>query len=134
MLCGIDRPGAAAPFWALGRAAIKSNPAHSGCSASSPIRSQAIRVPVAWTFYCSSKLSNKSPPSVIASGESCVEASTAERHRRQNGAVVTRLAGIFVLGVTTGALFFAPGSTPLSTAANGTAALAFLSAPLHETP
>jgi hypothetical protein len=49
-----------------------------------------------------------------------------------NGVMITMLAGIFILGVTTGALLHAPGSTP--TAGDGTAALAFLSAPLHETP
>jgi hypothetical protein len=48
-----------------------------------------------------------------------------------NGVMITM---IFILGVTTGALFFAPGSTPPPTAGNGTAALAFLSVPLHETP
>jgi hypothetical protein len=51
-----------------------------------------------------------------------------------NGVMITMLAGIFILGVTTGALFFAPGSAPLPTASNGTAALAFLSVPLNETP
>jgi hypothetical protein len=48
------------------------------------------------------------------------------------GVMITMLAGIFILGVTTGALLHAPASTP--TAGDGAAALAFLSAPLHETP
>jgi hypothetical protein len=49
-----------------------------------------------------------------------------------NGVMITMLAGIFILGVTTGALLQAPASTP--TASDGAAALAFLSSPLHETP
>jgi hypothetical protein len=51
-----------------------------------------------------------------------------------NGVMITMAAGIFILGVTTGALLHAPTSTPIPTAGDGTAALAFLSAPLHETP
>jgi len=52
-----------------------------------------------------------------------------------NGVMITMLAAIFILGVTTGALFFAPGSTPLATAGDGTAALAFFQiGPHHETP
>jgi hypothetical protein len=46
--------------------------------------------------------------------------------------MITMLAGIFILGVTTGALLHAPASTP--TTGDGAAALAFLSFPLHETP
>jgi hypothetical protein len=49
-----------------------------------------------------------------------------------NGVMITMLAGIFILGVTTGALLHAPASTP--TAGDGAAVLAFLSVPLHETP
>ena len=49
-----------------------------------------------------------------------------------NSVVVGMLAGIFILGVTTGALLHAPSSAP--TAGDGTAALAFLSTPLHEMP
>jgi hypothetical protein len=48
-----------------------------------------------------------------------------------NGVMITMLAGIFILGVTTGALLQTPTSTP--TARDG-AAFAFLSSPLHETP
>jgi hypothetical protein len=52
-----------------------------------------------------------------------------------NGIVVAMLVGILILGVTTGALLFAPGSTPVQTAGDGTAALAFfLDGPRHETP
>jgi hypothetical protein len=49
-----------------------------------------------------------------------------------NAVVVGMLAGIFILGLTTGALVFAPA--PLPTADDAAAGLAFLSAPLHETP
>jgi hypothetical protein len=41
-----------------------------------------------------------------------------------NGVVVLMLMGIFILGLTTGAVL-APGSTPLPTAGDGTAALVF---------
>jgi hypothetical protein len=52
-----------------------------------------------------------------------------------DGVMLTVLASIFILGVTTGALCFAPGSTLLPTAGDGTAALAFFqSGPGHETP
>ena len=49
-----------------------------------------------------------------------------------NGVMVTMLAGIFIRGVTIGALFSAPGGALLPTA--GTEALAFLNGPVHETP
>jgi hypothetical protein len=53
----------------------------------------------------------------------------------QNGIIVAMLVGIFLLGVTTGGLLFAPGSTPVQTAGDGGAALAFfLNGPRHETP
>ena len=52
-----------------------------------------------------------------------------------NGVMITTLAGIFILGVTIGALFFAPAITPLATAGDGTAALAFFqNGRHHETP
>jgi hypothetical protein len=52
-----------------------------------------------------------------------------------NGVLVAMLVGLFILGATTGALLFAPGSTPHPTAGDGTAALAFfLNGPRHETP
>jgi hypothetical protein len=50
-----------------------------------------------------------------------------------NGVVVRMLAGIFILGLTTGAFLFAP--TPHPTAGDGAAALAFLlKGPGPETP
>ena len=50
-----------------------------------------------------------------------------------NGVVVGMLAGIFILGLTTGAFLFAP--TPLPTAGDDAAALAFLlKGPGYETP
>ena len=50
-----------------------------------------------------------------------------------NGIMAAMLVGIFILGMTTGGLLFAPGSTPVQ--GDGTAALAFfLNGPRHETP
>jgi hypothetical protein len=52
-----------------------------------------------------------------------------------NGVMVATSTGIFILGVTIGALFFAPAITPLATAGDGTAALAFFqNGRHHETP
>jgi hypothetical protein len=52
-----------------------------------------------------------------------------------NGIMAAMLVGVFILGVTTGGLLFTPGSTPVQTAGDGTAALAFfLNGPRHETP
>jgi hypothetical protein len=49
--------------------------------------------------------------------------------------MVATSTGIFILGVTIGALFFAPAITPLATAGDGTAALAFFqNGRHHETP
>jgi hypothetical protein len=51
-----------------------------------------------------------------------------------NGVMITMAPGIFILGVTTGALLYAPASTPIPTAGDGMAALAFFrDGPRHET-
>ena len=51
-----------------------------------------------------------------------------------NGIMVLMLAGIFVAGMTTGALLFTSGSPPVQTATDGKAALAFLlNGTRHET-
>jgi hypothetical protein len=51
-----------------------------------------------------------------------------------NGVMITMLAGIFILGMTTGALLHAPAGTQIPTAGDGTAALAFFQdGPRHET-
>jgi hypothetical protein len=51
-----------------------------------------------------------------------------------NGIMAAMLVGIFILGMTTGGLLFATGSTPVQTAGDTAALAFFLSGPRHETP
>jgi len=44
-----------------------------------------------------------------------------------NGVLVAMLVGLFILGATTGALLFAPGSTPHPTAGDGYGGVGLLS-------